>query len=72
VTTTYSFTLVLSELSEVTVELADRVYGRISDALLSSSHGEVTLNFDREARSLPEAIESAIRDLQELGIKVSW
>ena len=71
-TTTYSFTLVLSELSEVTDELEEKVYGKLSDVLLACSCGEVTLNFDREARSLPEAIESAIDDLRCMGLKVSW
>jgi hypothetical protein len=72
VVTTYSFTFTLPEFSEATEGLADRIYGRINDATLASSCGEVTLDFDREARSLPEAIESAIQDLNELGIKVAW
>ena len=50
---THSFTVVLAGVDELTVEVADAVYGSgIDDALLRSEGPTLYLDFDREAESL--------------------
>jgi hypothetical protein len=71
--TTYTFTLILSGVAELTPELADALY--------TATHGDIELNirggvtfveFERQAPSLREAITSAIRDVEQaaLGVRV--
>ncbi len=58
---TYDFTLVLSGPTELTDDLADKLFaaGR-DDATPSSSGGAVSIDFGREAGDLESAIRSAI------------
>jgi hypothetical protein len=67
----YQFTLVLSGISELTPELAD--------ALFTATGGDIELNlrdhvayveFDREATSLQEGIDSAILQVESAGCGV--
>ena len=41
------------------------------DSTPSSSNGVVTVDFDREAESLGDAIGSAVKDIEKAGYKVS-
>ena len=61
----YEFTLVLPEIDDATV---DAIYGRCPDSSIGRSHDRMYAAFDREAISLEVALESAVRDLQLLGI----
>lgn len=66
-----SFTVVLASVDHVDEEMADHIYSVIDDALLSSSGGEVRLEFDREASSLLEAEASAVNDIRGLGYSIA-
>jgi hypothetical protein len=70
-TANHTFTLILKGVDRVDEEMEDRIYGAIDDALLSSSNGEVSLDFDREAASLLEATIDAVRDVHAAGYLVS-
>jgi len=62
---TYQFTLVLTGISEVTSEVEDAVFeAGCNDALLLSRDGVVYLDFDRQASSFPEAVRSAIANVE--------
>ncbi|ARB92138.1 TPA: hypothetical protein I9781_003018 [Legionella pneumophila] len=51
-------------------EVANQIYSSgCSDALLVMSHGELILDFTRQAESLEKAIKSALSDLDKLGYK---
>lgn len=70
---THSFTLILSGFDKITDEIETRLYeAGCGDALLSVVDGVGSLDFDREAASLPAAIKSAIENVEgaNLGIKV--
>jgi hypothetical protein len=68
---THRFTLILSGVTELTPDL--------SDALYEATHGDIEFNmrdgvafleFARRARTLREAITSAIREVEEAGVGV--
>jgi len=66
---TYTFTLVLSGFTELKEDLEDRLFeSGCDDALLSFRDGIPYLDFDREAKSLQEAILSAINNVEGTGI----
>ncbi len=66
---TYSFVLVLREMSEGTGELEDALFeAGCDDALLGSRNGVVYLDFDREATTIENAMLSAIADVESTGI----
>ncbi|HEY5312569.1 MAG TPA: hypothetical protein VIK18_08615 [Pirellulales bacterium] len=68
---TYSFTLLLSGLDQITDEVERAVYSAgCDDALLGTTDGQAFLNFDRQARSMVEAIQSAIKDVERSGIGI--
>ena len=68
----YSFTLVLSGPSEVTEGLANALYeSGCDDAGVGSCEGVVTVDFDREAESLGDAIGSAVKDVERAGFSVA-
>jgi hypothetical protein len=65
----HEFVLVLSGVTEVDDRIADALFeAGCDDATPSVRFGRVYLSFDREARSLREAILSAIRDVLNAGI----
>ena len=71
-TRTSSFTLTLSGVSAITVEMADALFAAgCDDCTPGSSRGIVTIDFDREAESLGDAVGSAIRDVERAGFKVA-
>lgn len=68
-TDTHSFTLILSGAEDLTDKLEKAIYGGgCGDALLGMTEGQIFLDFDREAKSLGEAIVSAIRQVESLSL----
>ena len=49
---------------------ADRLYGVVQDATLSTSCGVSELTFHREAGNLEDAVKSAVSDVQKAGFPV--
>src|SRR5437016_3107584 len=69
----YTFTLILSGVSEITPELADALYEATGgDIEFNMQDGVAYLVFERGAGSLRKAIVSAIRDVESVdaGIRV--
>jgi len=65
----YSLSLVLQGASDLTPEIADALYeAGCDDALVGSRDGLLFAEFDREASSSPEAIISAIRQIESAGV----
>lgn len=64
----YSFEVVLIDATEVTVEMADKLFEAGGDDCLASSRdGIVIIAFDREASSMEEAIRSALQTIHQAG-----
>lgn len=62
---TYQFTLILKDVDETTPGLEDILYASgCDDALINFRDGTVYLDFDREAKSLKEAVISAIKAVE--------
>ena len=58
----YTFTLVLSGVSVLTEEIANTLFeAGCDDAGVGSCDGVLTVDFDREAESLGDAIGSAVK-----------
>jgi hypothetical protein len=71
---THSFKLVLRDikcLDDVGDDFADKIYEAMPDATLASSCGEAFVMVDREAKTMDEAIRSAIADLRRAGFEVN-
>jgi hypothetical protein len=67
--TEHEFTLVLDGISELTPEIMDALYeAGCDDATVSRCNGTVSMDFDRPAASMTEAIVSAISDIRKAGI----
>ena len=65
----HNLTLVTSGAEELTIEVADALFGSgCDDATPSSRNGVISVEFDREAPSLAEAIRTAIRDVEGAGV----
>jgi hypothetical protein len=68
----YTFTLILSGATELTVEIANALYeAGCDDAGVGSCEGALTVDFDREAESLGDAIGSAVKDVERAGFAVA-
>jgi hypothetical protein len=70
---TYSFTLIISGVVEITPDLADTLYAATDgDIELNQRDGVVFLEFERKAATLREAVTSAIREVEgtEIGVRV--
>jgi hypothetical protein len=71
-TKTYSFTLILAGVTEITVEMADALFeAGCDDATPGSCEGIVSVDFDREADSLGDAIGSAVKNVERAGYAVA-
>jgi hypothetical protein len=69
---TYDFTLILSGPTELTDDLAEKLFAAgCDDATPGSSGGIVSLDFGREAGDLESAIRSAIANVASAGYVVS-
>jgi hypothetical protein len=65
----HGFTLILDGVPDLTPEVTDRLFeAGCDDALISRCDGQVSMDFDRVAPTLREAITSAIQDTQRAGI----
>ena len=64
----HAFTLILT--TDPSEEEADRLYGCCDDGTLSTIAGVPQIHFHRAARSLEEAIRSAIGDVRAAGFDV--
>ena len=70
--TTYDFTLILSDPTELTDDLAEKLFAAgCDDATTSSSGGAVSVDFGREASDLESAIRSAIANVSSAGYIVA-
>ena len=67
--TTFDFKLVLSQ-AKVDEAQANALYAHCKDGTLISAAGVTYMDFDRQARSLDEAIKSAIADINAAGFRV--
>lgn len=68
---THEFTIIATGLDPFAKDFADRLYeAGCDDATISLQKGAIILAFDREARTLIGAINSAIADIERAGAKV--
>ena len=70
---TYTFTLILSGVAEITPELADALYAATQgDIELNLRDGVAFVEFERTASTLREAITAAIREVEgaDVGVRV--
>lgn len=67
---TYDFKLLLEQVDVDEAE-ADALYARCKDGTLITAAGETYMDFDREARSLEDAVRSAIADVNAAGFRVA-
>lgn len=68
---TFDFTLILSGINEVTEKAANALYeAGCEDGSFASRDGVAFIMFHRDANSLREAIDSAIRDVKRAGFGV--
>ena len=69
---TYEFDVVLKNVSEVSDEEADALFAAgCDDGTPASCNGLAWVHFDREARSLEEAIRTAVAQVQSGGLVVA-
>ena len=68
---TYNFYFTLNNINGPSAELEDALYEcGCTDSLLSFSNGIAILEFDRDSRSLFDAIIAAIKDLKKCSVKI--
>lgn len=68
----YAFTIVLAGVDELSDAMIDAIYvAGCDDAGVGSCEGLVTVDFDREAESLGDAIGSAVKDVAKAGLAVA-
>jgi hypothetical protein len=66
-----SFRIFLDDAGEIDQTMEQRLFeASCDDALLCQRRGAVFLDFDREAESLAQAVESAISDISNAGYYV--
>ena len=71
-TKAYTFSLILSGPTELTEDIANALYeAGCDDAGVGSCEGIVSVDFDREADSLGDAIGSAVKDVERAGYAVA-
>lgn len=63
---TYEFTMIIPDVDD---DMIDAIAGRCPDSGVGTLEGTTFIDFDREANSLGEAIDTAVADLDALGIK---
>lgn len=69
---TYEFTLYLLGVDEATLDMADQLYAAgCDDATVGASGGVVHVEFMREAKSLREALDSAIANVRSAGYEIA-
>jgi hypothetical protein len=69
---THSFRLTLAGVTEITTAMEDALFeSGCDDAGLGRCDGVVSIDFDREADSLGDAIGSAVKDVERAGFAVA-
>ena len=67
----YDFTLVLSDVSDVTDDQGDALFNAgCDDGTIVTRDGQVFIDFTRESSSLEDAINSAAADVKRAGFQV--
>jgi len=70
---TYTFTVILADRTEMTEDLAEALAAAgCDDGLAGSSDGVAAVIFDRQAKSLEEAVRSAIADVEKPACRAAW
>ena len=68
----YEFTVVLADVTELTIEMADTLFrSGCDDGSPASCDGRVTVDFHRQATSLEAAIRAAAHDISVAGFSVA-
>jgi hypothetical protein len=68
----YDFTLILTESLELTDDLADALFAAgCDDGTPGTCNGVFSIDFHREAKSLEEAMRSAIEDVRAAGYEMA-
>ncbi len=77
---TYHFSLVLADCDDVVDDMTQAAFLKLSDQIFAAGcddsspgviGGEVVIDFDREEKSLREAVQSAIRQIAQAGFHVA-
>jgi len=69
---TFIFTCTIADRTDFDLDLADAIYAAgADDSSVGSRDGVVTVDFDREAETLDQAVRTAIDDLAKAGLRVS-
>jgi hypothetical protein len=63
----HSFTLILGGIADFRAA-SEAIYAACDDASVSRRDGVVSVDFDREAPTLPDALGSAVQDIRRAGI----
>lgn len=70
--TCWEFTLILRDVGEMTDSLASALYeAGCDDATVGSSCGVARVSLSREAATLQDAIQSAVRDVRQAGCEIA-
>jgi len=70
--TCWEFTLIWRDVAEMTDCLANALYDAgCDDATVGSSCGVVRVSFSREAATLQDAIQTAVRDVRQAGFEIA-
>ena len=70
--TCWEFTLILQSVVEMTDSLANALYeAGCDDATVGSSSGVARVSFSRDATTLQDAIQSAVRDVRQAGCDIA-
>ena len=68
----WEFTLVVRDVAEMTDALANALYDAgCDDATVGSSGGAARVSFSRDAATLQDAIQSAVRDVRRAGCEIA-
>lgn len=68
----FEFSIILKDVPELTDDVCNRLFeAGCDDSSPNSCDGVTTVVFDREAGSLREAIDSAIKDIRQAGFQIS-
>ncbi|HUS40343.1 MAG: hypothetical protein WBF93_03050 [Pirellulales bacterium] len=65
----FEFTITIDQYVE-DLAVIDAFYGKTGDAAVAGSEGKTSIHFDREAKSLDDALRSAVGDVQAEGWQV--
>lgn len=67
---TFHFVVYLGGARTITRRLQDRLFeAGCDDAALVSQNGKIFLDFDRQAASMPDAVQSALVDIERAGLR---